>query len=270
MAAPKAPKAPKMPKKPKAPKVDAKKAGGKLAKKAGAQRKKLIKKLLIVLIALVVLGIIALIYWLTLGSMPTPTETVDKAISAALIEDDEVFRTLFTPDSVDALESAWSGADFGSGNQRGSWNVMMRGILTEDGLKPKVVEEKLGEDGKTAEVLVDIDGVKRTIHLDLVEVEDEEHWLINVNLGIDPNLIVLPEEQMTEAMVEEFEFADPENEMWWEDREAAKAAEEAKKKGGCLGCVVAPASEPLSLPFGAAFFGFGLLWLGLRARRRKL
>ena len=146
---------------------------------------------------------------------------------------------------------------------------MMKGILTADGLKPKVLEEKVAEDGKTAEVIVDIDDVKRTIHLAFVGEEDEERWLINVNLGIDPNLIVLPEEQMTEAMVEEFEFSDPENEMWWEDREAQKAAaEEAKKKGGCLGCVVAPAREPLSLPFGAAFVLAGLLWCGLRARRR--
>jgi len=254
-------KMPKAPKAPKAKKVDAKKAGGKAAKKGG---KKLLKKVLIILIPLLILAIVGLVLWLfVFDSGPGPKPTVEEAIDAAFIGDEEKFKSLFTEDSVEALESAWSGADIGAGATRGSWHRMMRGILTEDELKPKIVEQSVSEDGETGEVVLDIDGVKRTIHL----VKVDEEWKIDVNLGIDPTLIRLPEEMMTDEIADAFEMSDPESEMWWEEREAAKEEEEAAEEGGCLGCALSapsrglPRGTPLVLMVGLALFA------SLRRRR---
>jgi MYXO-CTERM domain-containing protein len=134
---------------------------------------------------------------------------------------------------------------------------MMKGILTEDGLKPKILEEAV--EGEKATVQVDIDGTKRSIELVMVD----DTWLIDVNQGVNPNLIIPPEE-LDEAVADEFEVGEPENEMWWEEREAAKA-KEAEKKKGCLGCSIS--SGPAWSD--AALWGGLLLLLGSLSWRQR-
>ncbi len=260
-------KAPRMPKGPKAPKTpDAKKMGDKASKKASGEvkkaRKKLIKKLIFIAVALLLVGIALLIVWIVKGGGPAPSRTVQQAIDLAFLEDQDRFKTLFTDDSVEALESAWSGSDIGAGVSRGSWRRMMRGILTKDELKPKIVGERVAKDGESAEVDIDLDGVQRTIHLRKVEKE----WRINVNLGINPNEIIIPMENLPEEIVEEFRLADPENEMWWEEREAAKAAQAEKK--GCLGCAITASQGPVDPLALVALMALAAMALLRGARRR--
>src|SRR5690606_1806170 len=156
------------------------------------------------------------------------------------------FKATFTPDSVEALESAWSGAEFGVGTTRGSWGNMMRGILTEDELKAKITGEEIAEDGETAKVFIDVDGVERTIHMKKID----EEWFINVNLEIDPNSFVLPDDEgISQDELDEMALSDPESEMWWEDREAAEAAKKAEEEGGCF-CSVRADTPSGPSPFG--------------------
>ena len=146
MGAMKMPKA-KAPKAPKAPKVDPKKAGKKVGKKAAGKLKRKInvKKILLIVIPLLLLAIGALLVWLFMFNGPVPSAVVQKAINAAFIGDDDKFKEFFTDESREALESAWSGADFGAGSHRGSWHRMMAGLLTADEMKSKIVEEAVGE-----------------------------------------------------------------------------------------------------------------------------
>ena len=223
-------------------------------------RKRIIKRILFIVIPLLIIAVIALLVYLFFIKLPSPAIPVQNAINAAFMEDEEAFKENFTPESIAALESAWSGADFGVGATRGSWAKMMRGILTKDELKPKVVSEKIAEDGQSAEVILDIDGVERTINLVMID----DRWLIDVNQGIDPNIVVLAGEDIPEEVAQEMATSDPENELWWEEREAAGA--EAEKKGGCLGCSLTSDSQAPPAAAWLLLLGVGLL---LRPRRNK-
>lgn len=251
----------KAPKAPKAPKVDPKKAGKKAgdkakkkaSKKAKAEGKRKLKKILLIVLPILLLAIVGLLVYLFMFSGPVPSETMQKAIDAAFIEDEEKFKEQFTPESVENLEDSWASAEFGVG--RGSWQKMMRGILTQDELKPKIVGEEISEDGNTAKVFVDIDGVERTIHFEKID----EEWKINVNIEIDPAKLVLPEEDFSEEAIEEFAMQDPESELWWEEREAEEEAKENEEEGGCFCAVGRRAPAPAPLPFLLAS-GVLILW----------
>lgn len=265
MGAVQMPKAPKMPtgvKAPKAPKLDPKSAG-----KAGDQVKKSFskKKLLLILLPILLLVLAAVAYLIFLRMQPPgPSETMQKAIDAAFLGDADSFKEYFTEESRLELESAWSGADLGAGATRGSWSRMMAGILTPDELKPRIVKEDVAEDGETATVELDIDGTRRVI--EFVKVDDQ--WLINVTLDVEASLKFTPADDITDEMAEELAMSDPESEMWWEEREAAKAAKKKEAEGGCLGCVVVSSTGDGGLPLEQTLAGLAALTVLGLARRR--
>lgn len=261
-------KPPKMPKGPKAPKIPGGGKPPKLGKLGGDAKKKFNKKkLLKILIPLLLLAAVGVVLLILFVFVPQPEDTVQATIDAAFLEDEDAFKAQFTPDSVDTLETSWKGVDIGSGQKRGSWDHMMEDILTKDGSKPVILEDETKKDDEKAIVLVEIDGKRRAIHL--VKVEDHEPpWLIDLLVPINIEQATEIAELDPEVLEESGEDPVADNEMWWEEREAAEG-EDGGGMFSCIGCTLVDAPESRQRPIDGLLMLMLVSGAVLLRRRRR-
>ena len=198
-------------------------------------KKKLKKVLLAIFIPLGILlfTVVAFGFWYYYVR-ETPTIIVKKAIKAARQRDVDNFKNYFTPLSVRALESSWSGENFG---RAGSWTRMMEGLLEPTGGPSEILEEKPSKDETQARVQVRIDGVRRNVYLQKVVRLDRyldplpicsdwqpdilcSDWRIDVLQGINANVNeeIRKEKEKVEEKKEVF-AKDPREEGWWRPEE---------------------------------------------------
>ncbi|MEO1266814.1 MAG: hypothetical protein AAFX99_01885 [Myxococcota bacterium] len=163
----------------------------------------------------------------------TPKVIVKKAIKAARQSDAPVFQSYFSPLSLRALETSWSGETYG---RAGSWAQMMRGILNPSGAPPEVLEETISDDQTQAKVQVRLDGVRRNIYLQKITRTDPylnplpicsdwqpdllcSDWRIDILQGINEGV----NEEVRKAKAKEAKpkkFAkEPREQGWWRPEE---------------------------------------------------
>lgn len=212
----KAPKAPKTP--------DAKKLGGQAQKKAQQRAKKLIKLAIILAIA----AVIGLVVYLIMHMGDQPDKVVKELITYAKENNEAGFKNLFTEDSQDMLESAWTDE-----YSEGSWKNMMktltegdakvgnRAITEEAGLKFADVEVLLGKDKEEPDVEI--------IHLR----QENERWRVTVNVPIKPT--ALPELNPPPELIEQFTIVEEDEVEWWKQTSEQVEEEQEKKSGSKLG-----------------------------------
>lgn len=208
----------KVPQAPKAPKVPAMKPD-QLKKQAQAKAKARLKMLVKVLVVAAVLAVIGVIVYFVKFYGRQPKDAFKNTVEYAYADKIEQFRSTFTQDSIELVES-------GVENTDAAWEHLMDGV-TPAAVRPEVIMEKIEDEKgiRSAELTVNIDGERRIVNMR----EEDGRWKVNLNVALNPKRIVLPDD-IPPDYIENFAVTD-EHEAWWEEAEEKSDDDKGGKKG---------------------------------------